>query len=106
MAPRRRLELPPPEAASLPSTPRVRQRGEASSSVFLTHASLINIPFLSTEQRRMEWNPGLGSILQYLQPIPASYLYLRYIFSHLLLMVSVSEVSKDIEDTTPHVYVS
>ena len=41
-----------------------------------------------------------------MQPIPVSYLYLRYIFSKLLLMASVSKYLKDTKDTAFHVYVS
>ena len=43
---------------------------------------------------------------QKIQPIPVSYLYLRYIFSQLSLMVSVSKYLKDTEDTAFHVSVS
>ena len=54
--------------------------------------------------------PGLGSILDTVsnntEVQPLLYLYLRYIFSQLLSMVSVSKYLKDTEDTAPHVSVS
>ena len=58
-----------------------------------------------------EMQGGGVSYIQYLkiqkiQPFPVSYLYLRYIFSQLLLMVSVSKYLKDTEDTAPRVSVS
>ena len=57
---------------------------------------------------------GLGSILDTVSKdtedtAPScilSYLYLRYIFSQLLLMVSVSKYLKDTEDTAPFLSVS
>ena len=61
--------------------------------------------------RKPPWQGWGVSQIQYLkiqkiQPFPVSYLYLRYIFSQLLLMVSVSKYLKDTEDTAPHVSVS
>ena len=44
--------------------------------------------------------------MQKIQPIPVSYLYLRYIFRQLLLIVSASKYLKDTEDTAPRVSVS
>ena len=44
--------------------------------------------------------------IQKIQPIPVSYLYLKYIFRQFVLMVSVSKYLKDTEDTVqPFMYV-
>ena len=44
--------------------------------------------------------------IQKIQPLSYLHLYLRYIFSQLLLMVYVSKYLKDTEDTAPCVSVS
>ena len=69
----------------------------------------IKFASLNIHERRgrlaMEWNVRVGEYLkiQKIQPFPVSYLYLRYIFSQLSLMVSVS---KYLKDKAPHVSVS